>query len=221
MAEDIGIVQREYTPPPGTDRVVDTPHINNTTLLRAGDTQLVAPRDRLRWGPVWGGLLTALTAFLVLQLLMYGFGWLTIDLTGRDAASTGDAWVSTLMALIAFFAGGWVAQATSSVRGADAGLLSGFMVWALATALILLFSTLGLGLAFGPVGSILNQFGVVGRGDLQALDPGTIERAFRESALWGVLFLLVSAGAAAVGGWLGDARPDDPIGHVEAEPAQN
>jgi hypothetical protein len=219
MAQDVEITRREVAPPPAVDRVVTAPAYG-PPLARAGDAELVPPRDRLRWGPVWGGLLTALTAFLVLQLLMYGFGWLTLDFTGRDATDPGDAWVSTLMALLAFFAGGWVAQATSSVRGADAGLLSGFMVWALATALILLLSTLGLGLAFGPVGSVLNQFGIVGRGDLRSLDPAAVEGAFRDGTLWAALFLLASAAAAAAGGWLGDRKPDEPIGHVEAETAQ-
>jgi hypothetical protein len=220
MAQDVEITRRDVVPPPQEDRVVAPAAIDRTTILRAGDTQLVSPRDRIRWGPIWGGMITTLTTFLVPQLLMYGFGWLALDFTGGTTTGTGDAWVSTLMALIAFFAGGWVAQATSSVRGADAGLLNGFMVWALATALLLLLSTLGLGLAFGPVGCVLNQFNILNRGDLQGLDPGSIAGLVRDGALWAVLFLLVSAGAAAAGGWLGDAKPDDPIGHVAAEPAR-
>ncbi len=216
MKRDADITAREYAPPVADERVVVTPAPAPAPVVTQ-HTNVAAPRDRLRWGPIWGGLLATITTFLVLELLMYGFGWLTIDFTGRDATDTSDAWVSTLMALIAFFIGGWVAQATSSVRGTDAGLLNGFMVWALATTLILLFSALGLGLAFGPVGSVLNQFNIIGRGDLPAVDPAAIERAFRNTTLWSVLFLIVSAGAAAAGGWLGDTKPDDPIGHLARE----
>ena len=223
MSGDTNITAREmvdtnaraYTPA-GDDRVVVAPAPAPAPVIRQ-ETAVAEPRDRIRWGPIWGGLIATITIFLVLELLMYGFGWLTLDFTGGDAPGTSAAWVSTLMALIAFFIGGWVAQATSSVRGADAGLLNGFMVWALAITLILLFSTLGLGLAFGPVGSVLNQFNIIGRGDLRALDPAAIERAFRQGTLWSVLFLIVSAGAAAAGGWLGDAKPDDPIGHLAEE----
>lgn len=213
MNRDLGATAREYVRPAADDAVVVAPAPAPTPVVMHY-TDVAAPRDRIRWGPIWGGLFATITIFLVLELLMYGFGWLTIDFTGRDATDTSDAWVSTLMALIAFFVGGWIAQATSSVRGADAGLLNGFMVWALATTLILLFSGLGLGLAFGPVGSVLNQFNVIGRGDLRALDPAAIEGVFRDTTLWSVLFLLVSAGAAAAGGWLGDTKPDDPIGHL-------
>ena len=216
MNRDLGTTAREYVRPATADAVVVAPAPAPAPVIRQ-ETAVAEPRDRIRWGPIWGGLIATITVFLLLELLMYGFGWLTLDFTGGDAPGTSAAWVSTLMALIAFFIGGWVAQATSSVRGSDAGLLNGFMVWALATTLIVLFSTLGLGLAFGPVGSVLNQFNIIGRGDLRALDPAAIERAFRQGALWSVLFLIVSAGAAAAGGWLGDTKPDDPIGHLAEE----
>src|SRR5690348_2010736 len=38
---------------------------------------VAATRDSVRWGPVWAGLFTALTVFLVLELLAYGLGLLT------------------------------------------------------------------------------------------------------------------------------------------------
>lgn len=205
---NIDLPRREYAPPVVEDRVAVAPPV----VTRSTDIE--APRDRLRWGPIWGGLLAALATFLVLELLMYGFGWLTLDFTGRDATRVGAAWVSALLALIAFFVGGWVAQATSSVRGADAGALHGFMVWALSIAAILLFSGLGLGLAFGPVGTVLNQFSLVGAGNARlAGAPG----AFRDTALWSVLFLIVAAAAAAGGGVLGDKKPDDPVGHLATD----
>ena len=213
MARDVESTRMGHAPPLEIDRVI-APPISRPVLPQAEGADVVTPRDRLRWGPIWGGLIAAISLFLVLELLMYGFGWLTIDFTGRDATGTGDAWVSTLMALIAFFVGGWVAQATSSVRGADAGALHGFMVWALGVGVILIFSTLGLGLAFGPVGAVLNRLSGIASGNLR---PGAVEGAVRDATLWSVLFLIVAAGAATVGGLLGDKKPDDPIGHVVAD----
>lgn len=84
-----------------------------------GDTELVARRDSARWGPIWAGLLTALTTFLLLQLLALGIGIMGI---GNNA---GGGWVSAIIGLVTFFTGGAVAGMTSAVRGAATGLLNG------------------------------------------------------------------------------------------------
>ncbi|HEY8323079.1 MAG TPA: hypothetical protein VIG77_01210, partial [Ktedonobacterales bacterium] len=92
------------------------------------------PGDRVRWGGIWAGTLTAFTIFLVLEFLGVGLGLIT---AGRGGTTTTSA-ISTLIAgLIAFFIGGWVAESTSAARGFSSRLLTGFMVWALVTTLIL------------------------------------------------------------------------------------
>jgi hypothetical protein len=95
-------------------------------------TQLIAPRDRVRWGPIWAGLITTLTTFLLVELLMYSLGLLVVDINPGQANSTGP-WVTAIVGLVAFFAGGWVAGATSALRGSSVGLLNGFLVWGLGT----------------------------------------------------------------------------------------
>jgi hypothetical protein len=165
-------------------------------------TQVVTPRDRVRWGPIWAGLLTTLTTFLVLELLMYALGLLTVDVN-PDAGGAGGLWVTGIVGLLAFLAGGWVAGATSAVRGTSVGLLNGFLVWALATVLIIVFSTLGLSRLFGAVGSVISQFVALGNLVPNNVNPAQVAAAVRDASMWGVVSLLLTAAAATIGGWLG------------------
>jgi hypothetical protein len=127
--------------------------------LGSHDDEGLAParRDSIRWGPIWAGLITALTIFLLLQLLAIGLGLIGIG----PGDGGGGGWVSAIIGLIAFFAGGLVAGMTSAVRGEATGLLNGFLVWALGTVLILLLSALGLGQIFGALGNVVGQVGVL------------------------------------------------------------
>jgi hypothetical protein len=156
---------------------------------------VVASRDAVRWGPIWAGLITTLTIFLILVLLAYGLGL-------GQASPTANAWVTGILALVAFFVGGWVAARTSQVRGSGAGLLTGFLVWALGTTLIVLLSLAGAGRLFGATGQFFGSGGQVTPGVIGAT-PAQIAHAIRMAAWGGFLSLVVSALAAMLGGWLG------------------
>ncbi len=179
---------------------------------------LTMRRDSARWGPIWAGLITAITTFLLLQLLAIGLG-----LVGVGPTNTGSAWVPAIVGLIAFFTGGAVAGMTSSVRGAATGFLNGFLVWALGTVLILVLSALGLGQIFGALGSVVGQLGLFGPGgasipgnvpnNVPNVDPAQIASAVRNGAIGAFFGLLISAIAAALGGFLG-GRSNEPIGHM-------
>ena len=175
------------------------------------ETQVVTPRDRVRWGPIWAGLLTTFTSFLLLELLAYGLGLLTNNGTNGTGASGASPWVTGIIGLIAFFLGGYIAERTSAVRGNGAGMLNGFMVWALATTLIFALSVLGLSTLFGALGNVAGQFVAAGR----SVNPGNVNvnpadiAAATRNAAWGAFFsLLLAAIAAAAGGMLGgQGRP--------------
>ena len=177
---------------------------------------LVMRRDSARWGPIWAGLITAITTFLLLQLLAIGIG-----LVGIGPNNTGSAWVPAIVGLIAFFTGGAVAGMTSAVRGAATGFLNGFLVWALGTVLILVLSALGLGQIFGALGGVVGQLGLFGPGGVNPpnnlpnpnVNPAQIADAVRTGAIGAFFGLLVSAIAAALGGYLG-GRSNEPIGHM-------
>ncbi|HKW20123.1 MAG TPA: TIGR04086 family membrane protein [Ktedonobacterales bacterium] len=159
---------------------------------------VAAPRDSVRWGPVWAGLFTALTVFLVLELLAYGLGLLTTTTSAGVSASDASPWISGVLGLIAFFVGGFVAERSSAARGGGAGLLNGFMVWALGTGLILVLSALGLGSLFGALGSAIGQIATPGN-----VNPARVAEISQSVALGAFFSLVISAIAAALGGLLG------------------
>ena len=174
----------------------------------------LARRDSARWGPIWAGLITALTTFLLLQLLAIGIGLVGI---GPDQGGFG-AIVAAILGLIAFFLGGLVAGMTSAVRGAVPGLVNGFLVWALGTVLILLLSTLGLGQIFGALGSVVGQVGIlqnIQQGGVNApnVDPAQIASDVRTGALGAFFGLLLTAVTAMVGGLIGGS-PKEPVGYM-------
>jgi hypothetical protein len=163
--------------------------------LRTPD--LVAVSDRVRWGPIWAGVLTTFTIFLVLEFLGIGLGLISL-VNGNQGTTSG---ISTLIAgLIAFFIGGWVAEASSVARGGRAGLLNGFMVWALVTSLILAFSVFGLGSLFGALGAVVGTHSVSVGGTVSNSQVGNVSRVAGWSAF---IWLVVSAILAMIGGLLG------------------
>jgi hypothetical protein len=180
-----------------------------------GEDLASARRDSIRWGPIWAGLITALTTFLLLQLLAIGLGLVDVG-PGSDG---GGGWVPALIGLIAFFTGGAVAGMTSAIRGTGTGLLNGFMVWALGTVLILLLSALGLGQLFGALGNVAGQVGPgalsnaanSAQGAAPNISPQEAEQAIRSGAIGAFFGLLFSALASMLGGLLG-GRSRDPIG---------
>lgn len=177
------------------------------------DDESLAParRDSIRWGPVWAGLITTLTIFLLLQLLAIGLG-----LIGIGPGDGGGGWVSAIIGLIAFFTGGSVAGMTSAVRGEATGLLNGFLVWALGTMLIMFLSVLGLGQIFGALGNVVGQVGIlqnIQSANVPNVDPAQIAQAVRSGAIAAFFGLLLSALASMLGGFLG-GRSSNPLGRM-------
>ncbi|MGE5334774.1 MAG: hypothetical protein ACM3N4_08760 [Nitrososphaerota archaeon] len=167
----------------------------------------VAPaRDAVRWGPVWGGLLSGFAVFLVLELLAYGIGLLTTTgSNGGIAASSASPWITGVLSLVAFFVGGYIAERSAAVRGTGAGLINGFMVWALGVGLILAFSILGVGSLFGALGNAIGQVLASG-GRITTpgnINSGVVANVSQNVALGAFIWLVVSAIVAAIGGWLG------------------
>ena len=164
------------------------------------------PWDAVRWGPVWAGLLTALVVFLALELLAYGIGLLTVaNSDGSVSASGASPWVTGILGLIVFFVGGYLAERSAAARGSGAGLLNGFMVWALGTGLILILSLMGLGSLFGALGNAIG--GMLASGG-QISGPGSVNgnrvaEISQNVALGAFFSLALSAIAAALGGLLG------------------
>jgi hypothetical protein len=165
---------------------------------------------------VWGGLIGTFAVFMLLETLATGLGLVTTTNGGTSA------WATGIVALIAFFVGGWISQVSSVVRGAGAGVLNGLMVWALGSVLVIGLSLFGLSALFGAIGSVVGQFFAAGHtiGNLPAVEPGSVASS-ASAAGWGAFFtLLLTAIVAAIGGWVGDRT--GPIGWTRSpEPRRN
>jgi hypothetical protein len=177
------------------------------------ETEIVAPRDRVRWGPVLAGLVTSLSLFLLLSLLALGLGLTAADSASSDQADTigiAGAIIAAVLGLGSFVVGGYVAARTSAVVGRGPGAMNGFLVWALGVMLILLLGAMGIGSAFGAAGDIFGQLRASGvtASDVN-VDPAQAADAVRNSALAGFVSLALPALAAILGGVLGARKEED------------
>lgn len=201
-----------YTPVRETARPSHYDHDSGPVNVAVGADR----QDGVRWGPIWAGLLTALTLFILLELLFYAFGWLTLDPGSNDPGTT--KWlVSGILALVAFFIGGLIAGATSIWKGLFSGLLHGFMVWALGVAAFIALTFFGGSALLGSFGSLTHQLGVgpqqvqstTNLTDSEASDIAANVKDAAGPAFWGLFLPLASAMA---GGLIGSKiwpRRDD------------
>lgn len=188
--------QERAATPRGQGWVTNTGMDDSTPAARTVDDATLS-RDRVRWGPIWAGLIATVPTFLVLELLAYGIG---LGLT----SSAVNAWVTGILVLVAFFIGGWVAGRSSSVRGSSAGLVNGFLVWALGIVLIFALTLLGAGQIFG----VLGRDFVGGGASASGINGTSVAHMARTAAWGGFLSLVASALAAMLGSWLGSlGRP--------------
>ena len=161
-------------------------------------------RDRVRWGAVWAGLITAIATFLLLSTAAVAIGAQAVD-SGAQADDTGmaSAIVSGIIALLAFLAGGFVAGKTAGVLGRGYGALNGFLVWALGIVIILALAAFGLGSLFGASGDLFSQYQQMGRPQPPDVDQQAVVEGIRNGSIGALVAMLLPAIAATVGGLLG------------------
>lgn len=167
-------------------------------------TEVVIPRDQVRWGSILAGLVTAFTLFLLLSVLLLAIGvqGIRVGDPNLDEAAGMGAIITAVIALLCFFVGGFVAARSAAAPGRLAGLLNGFLVWGLGLFVVLLLAGLGLGGLLGAAGDLFQQYRAAGSPD-PAANPEDILSGIRGAALPAFLSLLLPAVAAAVGGLLG------------------
>ncbi len=180
-------------------------------------TQVITPRDRVRWGPIWAGLLSALSLFLLLNVLALAIGATSVEpgTNVGDAAKLGGI-APAIIGLLAFFFGGWVAARTAAVRGRGNGIFNGFLVWALGTVLAVALATFGLGSLLGAAGDFAGQITSLGQQAANNVDPAEAARNreqiannIRDGALGTFGALGLPALAATIGGALGARKEHD------------
>lgn len=182
----------------GTGYTTTNVHADSDTWLGNGI------RDRVRWGPIWAGLITALATFLMFTVAAVAIGAQAVDSGAEgDAAGTAGGIASAVIALLAFFVGGFIAARTAGVIGRGYGALNGFLVWALGVVLILALAAFGLGSLFGASGDLFAQYREMGQPTAEGVDPNAVVEGIRNGSLGAFLGMLLPAIAAALGGWLG------------------
>jgi hypothetical protein len=186
--------------------------------------------DRVHWGPIVAGLLTALTTLLLLSLLGLAIGLTSVNAGAAaaqgaapaDAGRNSGIWAA-ISGVVAFVLGGYVAGRTAAIFNRSWGALNGALVFMLAVPLILWLAGSGLGAVLGSLGSLSGALasnpdatqaaqGVAGQAQAaaQSVQPIDVARAAEgaRNTAWGALGgSLVALAASALGGYLGTRHP--------------
>src|SRR5919112_2301082 len=157
------MVDRPTTPRNLGDK--DAPHMSPVTPAEDARTIML---NRISWGAVLAGVVTALVTQLILNMLGIGVGVATLDPATGDnpQASTfsiaaGIWW--TLSGIIAAFLGGYAAGRLSGRPKESTTAWHGLTAWAFTTLLIfyLITTTLGsvVGGGFSTIGNVAGGLG--------------------------------------------------------------
>lgn len=199
-----------------------------TYYSERASSQLVEPtivnpavdyHDRVRWGPIVGGIAIALTTQLILSALGIAIG-LSAGATGADANSVGlgvGIW-SIISLLIALFLGGWVMALSCGPMTKKTAILNAAILWATTLALSSWLLATGISGAFGAVaanaGEIANQVQQPGGVNLPNQIPNLSPNQVRDiaantaRAAWSFIFgSLLSLLAAMIGASVGARKP--------------
>ncbi|CCG03111.1 hypothetical protein [Blastococcus saxobsidens] len=203
--QDEGIREEAVTraePVDGATRAAAAPPVYRTEERVERPTEVsVAPsrRDRVRWGPVWAGLVVAMPTFLLLQLATLALGLWDV---GPADGNSADLW-SSINGLIALFLGGLTAAATAVWRGVSDGLLHGILVWALTIVSLLILTLFGGGALLGSLAGVVTDVAGIQQANLPDIAAGEVSNVAQSAAAWAVLGLGLSIAAAALGGVVG------------------
>ena len=212
------------------ERIVPRQSVQRTEIR---DHDAVQVKNRVQFGPIIAGVLTAIATLLILTVLGLAIGASALE--PRDvgqSVGTGAAIWGIASAIIAFFLGGWVAAKTAAVAGAGSGMINGLMVGAAMLALVLWLTGSGVSSLVGTLGSNVGDIAKVVQDQgtstqeaqqqaqdaqqqaqeaVEKVDPNEAFKTVRDAA-WGTLAgLVVPLAAAAVGGLVGKNERDEVI----------
>jgi len=189
------------------------------------NVKVVTPRDRVRWGPIMAGLLSALATFAIFTLLGAAIGTTTLDANGgvppagattNQFGSIASIW-GAVSALLSFFIGGFIAAKTAAVGGRGNGWINGTMVFLTGLVLITYLASQGAGNLFGTLGTNLTDLRILGTNTFN--DPSARAQAVdhAKNGLWSSLAsVLIGLIASGLGGVAG-SRVEREVWHSDAE----
>jgi hypothetical protein len=141
------------------------------------DVADVPMRDRIRWGPIIAGVVTAFAVLLFLTVLGIALGISALGGDDNDPQTWGTAagiW-GGLSLLVAFFFGGWMAARAAATLSESDGPLNGFVTGAATLLLLLWLATTALTGALGFFAStVSNIAGAAAPVAMEAVDQGAV-----------------------------------------------
>jgi hypothetical protein len=173
------------------------------------DLTVVAPTDRVRWGPIVAGLFTTITSALLFTLLALALGAAAVDATSSVRGfGIGSALVAGLIWLVSFGLGGYVASRTMAVPGRSNGVFNGLMVAMVGIPLLLYALSSVFGSLLGTAGSVAGTVTqAAGAAAGQAADTPSAQAAASAAAASasGAASAAAAAAASAVANVQGNA----------------
>lgn len=166
-------------------------------------------KDRIRWGPIIGGIFVAIATQLILSALGTAIGLIT----ATSGVTTGIWTVITL--LIALFIGSWVAAAGCSPMNKKTAMLHGLILWATTLAVSAWLLASGVSGAFGVAasnaGEVLNQVqqpgGVTLPNQVPNVPTARVEEALDTASWYFIIGSLLGLAASLIGASVGAKKP--------------
>jgi hypothetical protein len=142
------------------------------------DVADVPMRDRIRWGPIVAGVVTAFAVLLFLTVLGIALG---ISALGGGDDNNPQTWGTAagiwggLSLLVAFFFGGWMAARAAATLSESDGPLNGFVTGAATLLLLLWLATTAITGALGFFASTVSGLaGAAAPVAMEAVDQGAV-----------------------------------------------
>ena len=183
---------------------------------------VVEYHDRVRWGPIFAGIVVSIASQLVLSALGAEIGF-TAGASGANAGAVGAGvgiW-SILSLLISLFLGAWVMASTCGPMNKKTAMLNGTILWATTLAISAWLLASGVSGTFGVIaanaGEVVNQVqepGGVSLPDPSAVVPNVNAQEAQQYAAnaakagWSFLFgSLLGLVASLIGSTVGARKP--------------
>jgi hypothetical protein len=160
--------------------------------------------DRIRWGAVWAGLVTAIAVFALLQLTFFATDAVSLDVNPDGEVETTLPFWTGLAGAVAFLLGGLVTGASSRWRRVSDGILHGVILWAVATLGLLLVAGLAAGSLTSSLGGTFGELADLRErvADGTSLTDSELNDA-RDAAAAGVLLLGIMIVSTVIGTVIG------------------
>lgn len=123
--------------------------MNDSAMLRAQDIWPV--HSRVSWGAILAGGVVALALSFLLSLLGSALGLSVTDRVRPDQLGTGAAAWAIAAILISLFVGGWVAARCTVGEDKGEAVLSGVIVWAVVTSMLLWLTAASVRIGFNAM----------------------------------------------------------------------